>query len=209
MACCYCRGPFNNKLFIMKRLCTYCGASSGRKPEYLEAAVSLGKALAGRDIGVVYGGGNTGMMGAIAHAAVEHGGEAIGIIPHDLLKKETPYEGLSELIVVDSMHERKAMMARLSDGFVALPGGLGTLEELFEVWTWAQLGFQRKPCALLNVAGYFDPLITFLDSTVEEGFVREEHRAMLIVECSADGLIDRLEAYIPPDVPKWLNGDGL
>ena len=190
-------------------MCTYCGSSSGRRPEYEAAAETLGKALAGRGIGVVYGGGNTGMMGAIARAAVEHGGEAIGIIPRDLLKKETPYEGLTELVVVGSMHERKAMMAKLSDGFAALPGGLGTLEELFEVWTWAQLGFQSKPCALLNVERYFDPLITFLDSAVEEGFVREEHRAMLIVEHCAEDLIERLESYIPPEVPKWLTGDGL
>jgi uncharacterized protein (TIGR00730 family) len=165
--------------------------------------------LAGRGIGLVYGGGNTGMMGAIAHAAVTAGGEVIGIIPHDLLKKETPYEELSELVVVDSMHERKAMMAKLSDGFIALPGGLGTLEELFEVWTWAQLGFQRKPCALLNVEGYFDPLITFLDSMVSEGFVKAEHRSILIVENNAEALIEQLGSYVPPELPKWLNGDAL
>ncbi len=193
----------------MNRLCTYCGASSGRKPEYLAAANTLGKTLADRGIGLVYGGGNIGMMGAIADAAVRNGGEAIGIIPHDLLKKETPYEGLSDLVLVDSMHERKAMMAKFSDGFAALPGGLGTLEELFEVWTWAQLGFHRKPCALLNVEGYFDPLITFLDGMVSEGFVKKQHRSMLIVEEDVDNLIDKLEAYVPPEVPKWLSGEGL
>lgn len=193
----------------MKRLCTYCGASPGRRPEYLNAAESLGRTLAERGIGLVFGAGNTGMMGAVANAAIAGGGEAIGIIPHDLLRKESPYEDLTELVLVDSMHERKAMMAKMSDGFVALPGGLGTLEELFEVWTWAQLGFQRKPCALLNVAGYFDPLITFLDSAVTEGFVREQHRSMLIVVNSPDDLIQQLESYVPPEVPKWLNGDGI
>ena len=193
----------------MKRLCTYCGASSGRKPAYLAAAETLGNALATRGIGLVFGGGNTGMMGAVAQGAIRGGGETIGIIPHDLLKKETPYEGLTELVVVDSMHERKAMMAKLSDGFAALPGGLGTMEELFEVWTWAQLGFQRKPCALLNVEGYFDPLIRFLDSAVSEGFVEQQHRAMLIVENDAHALITKLESYVPPEVPRWLDGDGL
>jgi uncharacterized protein (TIGR00730 family) len=193
----------------MNRLCTYCGASAGRRPEYLTAAASLGETLAQRNIGLVYGGGNTGMMGAVARAAADSGGETIGIIPHDLLKKETPYEGLSELLVVDSMHERKAMMAKLSDGFAALPGGLGTLEELFEVWTWAQLGFQRKPCALMNVEGYFDPLIAFLDRAVSEGFVKPDHRAMLIVEENADDLIDALVAYAPPEVPTWLTGEAL
>jgi len=169
----------------------------------------LGNALATRGIGLVFGGGNTGMMGAVAQGAIRGGGETIGIIPHDLLKKETPYEGLTELVVVDSMHERKAMMAKLSDGFAALPGGLGTMEELFEVWTWAQLGFQRKPCALLNVEGYFDPLIRFLDSAVSEGFVEQQHRAMLIVENDAHALITKLESYVPPEVPRWLDGDGL
>jgi len=193
----------------MKRLCVYCGASPGQSPEYVAAAKLLGGALAAKGIGLVYGGASIGVMGALADAVTANGGEAIGVIPRDLLKKETPHSNLAALKVVDSMHERKAMMVKLSDGFMALPGGLGTLEELFEVWTWAQLGFHRKPCALLNVRSYFEPLIAFLDSAVEEGFIRENHRSMLIVGSDPTELISLLESYQPPEVPKWLRQEGI
>lgn len=148
-------------------------------------------------------------MGAVADGVMAGGGEAIGIIPSDLLKKETPHSRLTELKVVDSMHDRKALMAKLSDGFIALPGGLGTLEELFEVWTWAQLGFHHKPCALLNVCSYYAPLINFLDQAVAEGFLKEKHRAMLIVDEDPEHLIAEMQAYQPPEVPKWLDQHGL
>lgn len=193
----------------MKRLCVYCGSSPGRGPVYTQAANRLGEALASNRLGLVYGGASSGVMGAVADALAAAGGEIIGIIPKDLLKKESPHAGLTDLKVVGSMHERKALMAKFSDGFVALPGGLGTLEELFEVWTWGQLGFHRKPCALLNVNAYFAPLIDFLDRAVEEGFVKAEHRSMLIVETEPDDLIRRLRSYQPPEVPKWLDREAL
>jgi len=193
----------------MKRLCVYCGSNRGRNPAYAEAAKTLGGVLAAHGIGLVYGGASTGLMGVVADAVTVNGGEAIGVIPQDLLRKEKPHERLTALRVVDSMHERKAMMAKLSDGFVALPGGLGTLEELFEVWTWAQLGFHRKPCALFNVISYFDPLIVFLDKAVKEGFVKKEHRSMLIVESEPANLVAQLDSYRPPDVPRWLRQDSL
>jgi uncharacterized protein (TIGR00730 family) len=193
----------------MKRICVYCGASPGRGPDYVTAAKVLGGVLAAKDIGLVYGGASIGVMGALADAITANGGEAIGVIPRDLLKKEIPHSSLASLKVVDSMHERKALMVKLSDGFMALPGGLGTLEELFEVWTWAQLGFHRKPCALLNVRSYFDPLIKFLDSAVEEGFITENHRSMLMVGNDPAELILLLESYRAPEVPKWLRQDSL
>ena len=193
----------------MKRICVYCGASPGLSPDYVAAAKVLGGVLAAKGIGLAYGGASIGVMGALADAVTANGGEAIGGRPRDLLKKETPHSSLASLEVVDSMHERKALMVKLSDGFMALPGGLGTLEELFEVWTWAQLGFHRKPCALLNVRSYFEPLITFLDSAVEEGFITENHRSMLMVGNDPTELISLLESYQPPEVPKWLRQDGL
>lgn len=193
----------------MKRLCVYCGSNPGKDPAYVDAGVHLGRSLAAQSIGLVYGGASSGVMGAVADGVTAAGGEAVGVIPRDLLKKETPHSALTELKVVDSMHERKALMAKLSDGFIALPGGLGTLEELFEVWTWAQLGFHRKPCALLNVLSYFDPLITFLDRAVGQGFLKKQHRSMLIVKESPEQLIAQMRAYQPPRVPKWLHQAGL
>lgn len=193
----------------MKRLCVYCGSNLGRDPAYASAGTSLGKSLAKESIGLVYGGASLGIMGAVADGVTAAGGEAVGIIPSDLLKKEIAHSKLTELKVVGSMHERKALMAKLSDGFIALPGGLGTLEELFEVWTWAQLGFHRKPCALLNVRSYYAPLITFLDQAVEEGFLQEMHRSMLIVEEDPEQLIAQMKIYQPPAVPKWLGKDSL
>lgn len=169
------------------------------------AARSLGRALVSRGIGLVYGGSNVGLMAAIADEMVVGAGDVIGIIPRTLVEREVANTSLSDLRIVGSMHERKAMMAELADGFIALPGGIGTLEEFFEMWTWAQLGMHRKPCGLLNAAGYFDPLLTFLDRSVEEKFVRPVHRQMVIVESDAAGLLDRFAAYEPPLVVKWLN----
>ena len=193
----------------MKRICVYCGANPGRNPAYAEAAKTLGSALASNGIGLVYGGGGQGIMGAVADGVLAEKGEVIGIIPKDLMPKENPRKDLAELKIVDSMHERKSTMAKMADGFVALPGGLGTLEELFEVWTWAQLGFHRKPCALFNVSCYYDPLIDFLDQAVDEGFVKAKYRAMLIVEQEPMELISQLRSYRPPEVTRWLDRESL
>jgi hypothetical protein len=186
------------------RLCVFCGSSAGHDPVYLEAARSLGEALARNGIELVYGGASVGLMGAVADAVLAHGGHVIGIMPQALVDKEIAHKGLSDLRVVGSMHERKALMAELSDGFIALPGGLGTFEELFEVWTWAQLGYHRKPCALLNVAGFYNKLTHFLDDVVERGFVKPAHRAMLIVQDEPAALIEAIRSYEPPKVEKWI-----
>ena len=186
------------------RLCVFCGSNPGSEPSYLAMARDLGRMLAQEKIGLVYGGGAVGLMGAVADAALEGGGEVIGVIPQALMDKEIGHRGLADLRVVDSMHERKALMAELASGFIALPGGLGTFEELFEVWTWAQLGYHRKPCALLNVAGFYDRLISFLDDVVERGFVKPVHRSMLIVEDEPAALIQAIRGYEPPVVDKWI-----
>jgi uncharacterized protein (TIGR00730 family) len=186
----------------MKRICVFCGSSPGARPEYAQAARQLGQALAGRDMGLVYGGGRVGVMGEIAAAAIQAGGEVIGVIPQGLVDKEIAFTELSDLRVVPSMHERKALMAELSDAFIALPGGLGTFEEFFEVLTWAQLSLHCKPCGLLNVAGYFAALMRFLDHAVGEQFVQPEHRSMLLVDESPEALLDRFQAYQPPQVDK-------
>jgi len=186
------------------RLCVFCGSSAGRDPVYMATARSLGEALARNGIELVYGGASVGLMGAVADAVLDHGGHVIGVMPQALVDKEIAHTGLKDLRVVGSMHERKAMMAELSDGFIALPGGLGTFEELFEVWTWAQLGYHKKPCALLNVAGFYDTLAHFLDDVVERGFVKPVHRAMLIVENDPAALIDAIRRYEPPKVEKWI-----
>jgi uncharacterized protein (TIGR00730 family) len=171
----------------------------------MEAAASLGRLLAERGIGVVYGGSNVGLMSALSDAVMDDLGDIIGVIPRMLVEREVANTALSDLRIVETMHERKATMAALADGFVALPGGIGTLEEFFETWTWGQLGMHTKPCALLNVAGYFDPLLAFLDRAVEEKFVRDVHRAMVIVESDPRKLLARLESYEPPRVVKWIN----
>lgn len=188
----------------MKSICVYCGSSPGRNPAYLEAARRLGRTLVARDIGLVYGGASVGVMGAVADAVLEGGGRAVGVIPEALAVKEVAHPALTEQHVVGSMHERKAMMVELSDGFVALPGGWGTFEEIFEVLTWAQLGFHDKPCGLLNIAGYYDHLHSFLESAVEEGFVPPVCRTMLMVEAEADVLLDRFADYEAPTVRKWI-----
>lgn len=189
---------------VQMRLCVFCGSNPGQDPIYMEAARSLGAALVQHGIDLVYGGGSVGLMGAVADGVMENGGHAIGVIPQALFDKEIGHKGLSDLKVVGSMHERKALMAELADGFIALPGGLGTFEELFEVWTWAQLGYHRKPCALLNVGGFYDKLTGFLDDVVERGFVKPVHRSMLIVENEPATLIEALRAYEPPKVDKWI-----
>jgi uncharacterized protein (TIGR00730 family) len=189
------------------RLCVFCGSSNGNDDAYLHAARELGKALADAGIGLVYGGAAVGLMGAVADAALAHGGIVIGVMPRALFDKEIAHRSLTELHVVGSMHERKAMMAELADGFVALPGGLGTFEELFEVWTWAQLGYHSKPCALLDVNGFYTKLAAFLDDVVLHGFVKREHRDMLVVATTPDDLLQRIAAYEAPRLAKWIDDD--
>lgn len=188
----------------LRRICIYCGSSSGNAPAYHEVAHALGAYFAQIGIGIVYGGGNVGLMGALADGALAHHGEVIGVIPQALLEKELGHRGVSELRVVRSMHERKQMMADLSDGFVALPGGFGTLEELFEALTWLQLSFHDKPVGLLNVDGFFDPLLSFIQQMCLSGFLRPEHASLLIVEHTPERLMERMRSFIPPPVGKWM-----
>ncbi|HEX4525616.1 MAG TPA: TIGR00730 family Rossman fold protein [Gaiellaceae bacterium] len=189
----------------MERVCVFCGASSGRSPAYAEAARSLGRTAAARGLGVVYGGGRVGLMGAVADGALAGGGEVIGVIPQELLDRELAHGGLSELHVVGSLHERKALMAELAGAFVALPGGFGTLDELLEQLTWSQLGLHDKPIGLLDVEEYWRPLIELARHATAEGFVREADLAAIAVATDADGLLDRLErlAREPRPRPKW------
>jgi uncharacterized protein (TIGR00730 family) len=189
----------------IRRLAVFCGSNPGVRPDYVEAACSLGRLLCERGIGIVYGGSSVGLMAALADTMLDELGDIIGVIPRMLVQREVANTALTDLRVVDSMHERKAMMAELADGFVALPGGIGTLEEFFEIWTWGQLGMHDKPCGLLNVAGYFDPLLEFLDRAVAEKFVRDVHRKMVVVESDPEVLLSRFEAYEPPRVVKWIN----
>jgi uncharacterized protein (TIGR00730 family) len=189
----------------MKRICVFAGSSPGSRPEYFAAATELGRVLAARNIELVYGGAHVGLMGAVADAVLSQGGQVIGVIPEALMAKEIAHAGLTELHVVSSMHERKALMADLADAFVALPGGWGTLEEFFEILTWGQLGLHRKPCGLLNVQGYYDGLLSFLEHSTTEGFVRREYRAMISVVESPARLLELLETYAPPLVEKWLD----
>jgi len=190
---------------MIKNVCVFCGASSGSDPAFAAAAQGLGTELARAGRGLVYGGGRVGLMGILADATLAAGGSVIGVIPIAIANKEIAHSGLTDLRVVDSMHTRKALMADLSDAFIALPGGLGTLEELFEVWTWGQLGLHRKPYGLLNVSGFFTALLTFLDETTRLGFIRPEHREMLVVETDPAALLQRLDTHVSPPVPKWLN----
>ena len=189
---------------MMKRICVFCGSNFGRGKKYQAMAVKLGHLLAERGIGLVYGGGKVGLMGTLADAVLERGGEVIGVIPEDLVKKEVAHKGLTDLRVVGSMHERKALMARLSDGFIALPGGFGTLDELCEILTWAQLGLHRKPSGILDVGGYFDLFMKFLDHSVSQGFIRQEHRDLLIVRGGPEALLDAFADYKPVNLEKWL-----
>jgi uncharacterized protein (TIGR00730 family) len=190
----------------VERACVFCGSSPGARPQYTEATEDLGSLLVQNGITLVYGGASVGLMGRLADTVLSEGGEAVGVIPRALVEREIAHLGLTELHVVDSMHERKALMADLSDAFVALPGGLGTLDELFEVYTWAQLGLHRKPCGLLNVEGYYQDLADFLDHAVGERFVRDEHRDMLIVEEDPATMLERLQGFDPATLtPKWID----
>ncbi len=187
----------------MARICVYCGSSSGNSPNYASAARDLADALVERDFGLVYGGADKGIMGTIADAVLANGGEVHGVIPTALSDKEIAHQSLTALHIVSSMHERKTMMADLSDGFIAMPGGFGTLEEIIEILTWGQLQFHRKPCGLLNIDAYFDHLLRYLDHAVDEGFLRPENRQMLLCDVTADGLLQQFAEYRPPRVEKW------
>lgn len=193
----------------MERICVFCGSSPGSRPAFRDAADHLGRLLAHRDLELIYGGGHTGLMGVVADAVLEAGGRVTGVIPRALVAREKAHHGVTELEIVGSMHERKSRLSGLGDAFVALPGGLGTLEEIAEALTWSQLGLHRKPCGLLNVAGFFDPLIRFLDRATRQGFVTEENREMVLVSETAEDLLDRFARHEPPDVPRWIREDEI
>jgi len=186
----------------MERIAVYCGSSPGKNPVFKDAATELGKVLAARNITLVYGGGSVSLMGILARAVVEQGGNVIGVIPKAIAEMEVAYTDLQDLRVVDDMHSRKALMADLADAFIALPGGLGTVEELMEILTWSQLGFHQKPAGILNIAGFFDPMLAFLDRLSEEEFIAPEHKSMLMVDNSPEGLLQRFSEYTPPRVDK-------
>ena len=189
----------------MRRICVFCGSSTGLRPEYAEQARLLGRAITGRGLGLVYGGGSVGLMGVVADAALAAGGEVDGVIPDGLKERELDHRSLTRMHVVRSMHERKALMSELSDAFIALPGGMGTLEELSEVLTWSQLGLHQKPVGLLDAAGYYDHLCAFFDHAVHERFLRPEHRRILLCDAEPEVLIDRLLAWRPMPQEKWLD----
>lgn len=187
----------------MRRICVYCGSNLGRRSVYADAARDLADVLIRHDIEMVYGGADKGIMGVVADAMLKQGGKVYGVVPRMVLDKEIAHQGLTELHVVDSMHERKSMMATLADGFIAMPGGFGTLEEIVEIVTWGQLRFHDKPCGLLNVDGYFDHLLSYLDHANHEGFLRSENREMLLSDENAAGLLQQFESYAAPQVEKW------
>jgi uncharacterized protein (TIGR00730 family) len=189
----------------MRRICVFCGSSPGSRAEYRAATEELGAELVRRSIGLVYGGGNVGLMGVLADAVLKAGGEAVGVIPENLMAREVGHNGLTKLHVVHSMHERKALMADLSDAFIALPGGFGTLEEFCEVLTWAQLGLHAKPCGILNVLGYYSPLLAMFDHAVKERFLKQENRRLVVARESATELLRALEQWRPALVEKWLD----
>ena len=192
---------------MRRSICVFAGSSAGDPPQFAEVARDLGRELAARGWGLVYGGAHVGLMGVVADAVLETGGHVTGVIPEFLVSKELAHRGLSRLKVVGSMHERKDTMARLSDGFVALPGGFGTIEEFFEVLTWAQLGLHDKPCGLLDACGYYQSLLTFLDGAVTAGLVKDVHRSMVLVASDARTLLDRFDDYRAPAAPKWIRTD--
>jgi uncharacterized protein (TIGR00730 family) len=189
----------------MKRICVFCGSSSGFRAQYVEAARAMGLALAQHRFGLVYGGGNIGLMGEIADAVIGQGGNVIGVIPDALVERELAHGAVTELIVVRSMHERKARMAELADAFIAMPGGYGTFEEFCEILTWAQLGLHRKPCGLLNVDGYYDPLLALFDHAVTEGFLRPANRRLVIQESDPNRLLENLLSYTLPETERWIS----
>lgn len=185
-------------------VCVFCGSNPGNDPAYLAAAGRVGRSIAAHGYKLVYGGAEVGLMGAVADAALGAGGHVTGVMPKALVEKEIEHKGLSELHEVSSMHERKALMADLSDGFIAMPGGVGTLEEIFEIWTWAQLGHHRKPLAFMNIAGFYDPLGAFLDHQSDEGFVRKGHRDMAIFSDDVEEILNAFENYDAPQLQKWV-----
>jgi uncharacterized protein (TIGR00730 family) len=191
----------------MNRACVFCGSSSGVRASYAQAAQAMGNALIRRGLGLVYGGGNVGLMGAIAETVMRGGGEVIGVIPEALVQRELALVDVTKLIVVRSMHERKAKMAELSDAFIAMPGGFGTFEEFCEIITWAQLGLHRKPCGILNVDGYYDPFLNLFDHAVAEGFVRPVNRLLVTQEADPERLLDLMAAWVPPPTEKWISRD--
>ena len=192
---------------MIKTVAIFCGSSEGSSPTYVEGAKLVGKELAQRNISLVYGAASIGMMGAVADSVLENGGHVIGVMPNFLKSKEILHSNLSELIIVDSMHERKAKMADLADGFIALPGGPGTLEEFFEIYTWAQLGLHRKPCGILNVNHYYDPLITLFKHMLKEQFLHDKYSDMALFDTDISGLLEQFEAYEPPIVKTYLTED--
>ncbi len=189
----------------MKNITVFCGSNSGFRTEYREAAETLARLFVQNNIRLVYGGGNVGLMGIIADEVMRLGGEVIGIIPDSLDKKEVGHRGITELRVVESMHERKAQMAELADGFIAMPGGIGTFEEFFEILTWAQLGFHDKPCAVLNIAGYYDGLLALCDNAVSEGFLRPAHRQLILDDSNPEILLEKMRNLKPVPVEKWID----
>jgi uncharacterized protein (TIGR00730 family) len=189
---------------ILQTVCVFCAANPGNDPVYQREARDFGALLAREGRRVVFGGGRTGLMGALAEGALASGGNIVGVMPRHLVDREVAHTGLTELHVVGSMHERKTMLSQLADGFVAMPGGIGTLEELFEIWTWGQLGLHRKPYGLLNIGGFFDPLLAFLDHAVRDGFIGAESRGMLAVDSDPRALLTRMEAMEPPRVRQWI-----
>ena len=190
---------------MIQAICVFCGANYGKRPSYRESARRVGEILAERGITLVYGGGNVGLMGALADACLEKGGRVVGVIPRALKEKEIAHQGLTQMHVVGSMHERKAMMADLADAFLTLPGGFGTWDEFCEALTWSQLGLQRKACAFLNVEGYYDALLAMAQRAAEDGFIRPEHCELLLVDTDPERIVERLQDYEVPYVPKWAD----
>ncbi len=191
----------------MKRICVFCGSNRGMRSEYIEAAQSLGKILVERNLSLVYGGGNVGLMGVIADAVLAEGGEVIGVIPQSLVDREVAHQNLTKMHIVNSMHERKALMADLSDGFIAMPGGMGTFDEFCEILTWAQLGIHQKPCGILNVENYFTPLLKMFDHARDEGFLRDTHRDLVMESTTPETLLELFDNYQPKPVVKWMGLD--
>lgn len=189
----------------MKSVCVYCGSAIGAQPVYAEAAEELGEELVRRELKLVYGGAGVGLMGKVADTVIAGNGKVTGVMPRNLFRNEVPHNDLPDMIHVDSMHERKALMADLADCFIAMPGGLGTIEELFEILTWSQLKIHQKPCGILNVSGYYDGLLEFMDHCVDQKFIRTQHRDMLFVESDPATLLDRCEKFQPVDVQKWVD----
>jgi uncharacterized protein (TIGR00730 family) len=191
----------------MQRICVFCGSHAGARDDYANAARDLAAALVRKKLTLVYGGGSVGLMGVVADEVLRLGGQAIGVIPRPLWQREVGHKTLTEVRIVETMHQRKQMMSDLADAFIALPGGLGTIEEIFEIWTWAQLGMHAKPVGFLNVAEYYTPLMMFLDHAVREHFIRPEIRAVATIEPTADALLQRFATYAPPDVMQWIDRD--